>query len=127
MDNGLDANLDAAGRLGGIQVAKLEEQGSGRFHDFLCRRVSRLVHATLVAGKADYASNPWATRCHFRSPHDFVRVAAVRRSPHIRDVERALYPSHPDVLSRMRVLHVARGSWAIGTVWVFRWSEEVNG
>jgi len=43
MDNGLDANLDAAGRLGGIQVAKLEEQGSGRFHDFLCRRVSRLA------------------------------------------------------------------------------------
>ena len=87
VDDGLDANFDAAGGLGGIQIAEFEEQRACRFHDFLRRRVGGLVHAAFVARQPQHAGNPRKPRGEFRSPHNFVRVAAVGRRPHVRDVE----------------------------------------
>ena len=89
MNDGFDADLDAASGLGGIEIAKFEKERAAGFDDFLRGGVSGLVHAALVAGEANDTSDPGTARGEFGAPHDFVGVAAVRGSPDVGDVEGA--------------------------------------
>src|SRR5713226_4724580 len=93
MNDSFHADLYAATRLCRIEITELEEKRPGRFHDLLRWRVRRLIHAAFITRQSDHTGNPWAAGCHLRSPHDLVRIAAVRRSPYIRDVEWTPNPS----------------------------------
>ena len=70
------------------KIAKFKEQRAGGFHDFLRGRVGRLIHAAFITREAQHAGDPRKTRREFCAPQNFIRVAAVRRSPHVGDIER---------------------------------------
>ncbi len=87
MLDGFDADLDAAGGFGGVEVTEFEEEGAGGFDDFLSGGVGGLVHAAFVAGEADDAGDPRAAGGDFGAPEDFIGVAAVGGGPDVGDVE----------------------------------------
>src|ERR1700730_15781915 len=88
MNDGFDANLDAAGRFRGIEIAEFKKESSSSFNDFLRRRISWLVHPALVTRQAQNARNPREPGGKLCSPKDFIRVAAVRGSPYVGNIER---------------------------------------
>ena len=84
------ADFDATGWLGRVQVAELEKQRPGGFHDLLGRGIGGLVHAAFVARKPDHAGNPRAPCRRLGSPQDFIGITAVRGSPDIGNIEGTL-------------------------------------
>src|SRR6266853_506411 len=99
VNDGFDTNLDAAGRLRGVEISEFKEKSSSGFDDFLRGRIGWLIHAAFIARQAEDARNPREAGGELCPPQDFVRVTAVGGSPHVGDIERRPDFSRPDFLA----------------------------
>src|SRR5262249_1516787 len=101
-----NTNLDTTAGLGGIQIAEFEKQGASGLNDLLCRRISRLIHAALIAREPNHTRDPRTASGNLGSPHDLVRVAAVRRGPNVRNIKWTANPAFAEIILKQPVHQV---------------------